>query len=111
MSPEIEAPQGRVQIAVDGTNVGDRSGDEVVPLYLCDDYSFVTTFEKSLRGFDRIHLKPGETRTVRFTLVPEHLALFDRHEQWAVEPGRFTVMVGASSDDIRLEGSFHIRDG
>jgi beta-glucosidase len=111
ISPEEQAPQGRIQVSVDVTNTGERAGDEVVQLYLRDDYSSVTTFERSLRGFERIHLDPGETQTVRITLLPEHLALFDRNEQWAVEPGRFTVMMGASSEDIRLVGAFHIRDG
>jgi len=110
VSPAIQGPQGRIELAVEVTNAGDRAGDEVVQLYLRDDYSSVTTFEKSLRGFERVHLAPGETRTVRFTLVPEHLALFDRNQRWTVEPGRFTVMIGASSEDIRLEGSFHISD-
>jgi beta-glucosidase len=83
----------------------------VVELYLRDDYSSVTTYEKSLRGFERIHLEPGEMRTVQFTLTPEHLALYDRNGQWTVEPGRFTVMVGASSEDIRQTGSFQISAG
>jgi beta-glucosidase len=111
VSPESQGPQGRIEVTLDVTNAGDRAGDEVVQLYLRDDYSSVITFEKTLRGFERIHLSPGETRTVRFTLTPEHLALLDRNGQWTVEPGRFTVMIGASSEDIRLEGAFHISDG
>jgi beta-glucosidase len=73
-----------------------------------DDYSTVTTFEKVLRGFTRVSLAPGETKPVRFTLKPEHLALYDRSGRWTVEPGGFTVMVGASSEDIRLRGKFTI---
>jgi beta-glucosidase len=75
---------------------------------LRDDYSSVTTFDKVLRGFARVRLAPGEKQSVQFTLTPEHLALFDRNSRWTVEPGRFTVMVGASSDDIRLRGNFTI---
>jgi len=68
----------------------------------------VTTFDKVLRGFARVRLAPGETRPVAFTLEPEHLALYDRSNHWTVEPGRFTVMIGVSSEDIRLRGHFII---
>jgi beta-glucosidase len=108
ITPREQGPQGNIEIAVDITNTGPREGDEVVQLYLRDDYSSVTTFEKSLRGFERVHLQPGERRTVKFTLTPEHLALFDRDQHWTVEPGRFTVMIGASSEDIRVKGVFEI---
>ena len=83
-----------------------RAGDEIVQLYLRDDYSTVTTWEKELRGFARVSLAPGETKTVKFTLTPEHLALYDRAGRWTVEPGGFTVFIGASSDDVRLQGRF-----
>ena len=80
----------------------------MVQLYTRDEVSSVTTYEKNLRGFQRIHLKPGETQTVHFTLVPEDLKLWNRAMQHVVEPGDFTVMLGSSSDDIRLRGSFTI---
>jgi len=53
-----------------------------------------------------VALAPGETKTVSFTLTPEHLQLYDRSNRWTVEPGRFTVFVGASAADIRLTGNF-----
>ena len=59
-----------------------------------------------LRGFARVPLTPGETRTVHFTLTPGDLQLYDHDNHWTVEPGRFTVMIGASSEDIRLRGNF-----
>ncbi len=65
---------------------------------------------KTLRGFARVPLVPGEKRTVSFTLTPEHLALFGAFERWMVEPGRFTVMIGASSEDIRATGTSTITD-
>jgi beta-glucosidase len=111
IEPPRQGPQGQVRISCDVTNTGGRAGDEVVQLYLRDDYSSVTTFEKMLRGFARIHLQPGETRTVGFVLSPQDLALYDRNGQWTVEPGGFTVMVGASSEAIKLEGSFQIVEG
>ena len=81
---------------------------EVVELYTRDLVSSVTTYEKNLRGFDRIHLKPGETKTVTFTLTPDDLALWDREMHFVVEPGAFKVMIGASSEDIKLTGEFEI---
>jgi beta-glucosidase len=95
-----------IDVSCEVTNTGARTGDEVVQLYLRDDYSSVITYEKVLRGFARVALAPGETRAVKFTITPEHMALYDRNGKWTVEPGRFTVWVGASSDDMRLEGAF-----
>lgn len=97
---EIDSSED-VTVSVDVTNVGDRRGDEVVQLYLRDDVSSVTTYEKVLRGFERVSLAPGETRTVSFKLTPKDLSLYDRCNQFVVEPGLFTIMVGASSEDIR----------
>jgi beta-glucosidase len=108
ISPERTGANSSIEVTCDVTNLGARAGDEVVQLYLRDDYSSVVTWEKELRGFARVALQPGETRTVKFTLTPEHLALYDRDNHWTVEPGRFTVMVGASSEDIRLRGNFTI---
>ena len=92
ITPTEQGPGGKIEVACDVKNIGAREGDEVVQLYLRDDYSSVTTYEKVLRGFERVRLKPGETKTVRFTLTPEHLELFDRNDHWVVEPGRFTVI-------------------
>jgi beta-glucosidase len=90
------------------TNAGQRRGDEVVQLYLRDDVSSVVTYEKVLRGFARITLEPGETRTVRFVLQPSDLMLLDRQMKWVVEPGTFTVMLGSSSEDIRASAQFEV---
>jgi beta-glucosidase len=106
--PGSATPAPTIQVTCDVTNAGARAGDEVVQLYLRDDYSSVTTFERELRGFVRVSLAPGETKPVAFTLTREHLQLYDRHDQWTVEPGGFTVMIGASSEDIRLQGKFVI---
>jgi len=97
---------GKVTVTCRVTNDGSRDGDEVVQLYLRDDYSSVVGFEKQLRGFERIHLRKGETRELSFELGQRHLELFDANGNWTVEPGRFTVQLGASSEDIRLEGGF-----
>ncbi|HEX3146214.1 MAG TPA: glycoside hydrolase family 3 C-terminal domain-containing protein, partial [Pyrinomonadaceae bacterium] len=98
-----------VTITVDVTNTGSREGDEVVQLYTRELVTSVTTYEKNLRGFERIHLKPGETKTVSFGLARDDLALWDRQMHFVVEPGKFKVMIGSGSEDIRLNGEFTVR--
>ncbi|MDR1707553.1 MAG: glycoside hydrolase family 3 C-terminal domain-containing protein [Prevotella sp.] len=90
------------------TNTGDCAGDEVVQLYTRDVISSVTTYEKNLRGFERVHLKPGETKEVSFTLHPRDFELYDIHNEWVVEPGDFDIMIGASSEDIRLKDKLSV---
>lgn len=98
VSPDRIGPAGTLTVSVDVENVGEKAGDEVVQLYLRDLVGSVTTPIKALKGFERIHLEPGQKETVTFTLGPEHLALLDRNFDWVVEPGTFEVMVGGSSE-------------
>lgn len=109
LSPEEQNAQGEIQISVDIANTGKRKGDEVVQLYLKDKVSSVTTYEFDLRGFERVSLNPSEKKTVKFTLKPDDLALLDKNMNWTVEPGEFVVMIGSSSQDIRLQKSFLIK--
>ncbi|WP_345955772.1 glycoside hydrolase family 3 N-terminal domain-containing protein [Mucilaginibacter sp. PAMB04168] len=92
-------------------NVSNREGDEVVQLYLTDDVSSVVTANKQLKKFSRIHLKAYEDKSVEFLLNEEDLQILDMNMKWVVEPGSFSVMVGASSADVKLTGSFSIGDG
>ncbi|WP_228099158.1 glycoside hydrolase family 3 N-terminal domain-containing protein [Pedobacter sp. MC2016-24] len=105
---EINA-QADIQISVDVKNTGSRKGDEVVQLYLKDLVSSVTVYESVLRGFERVKLAAGETKTVRFTLHPDDLALLDKNMNWTVEPGKFEVMIGNSSEDIKLKKEFTVK--
>src|SRR2546423_12808412 len=98
----------KVTITCDVTNSGTREGDEVVQLYTHELVTSVTTYEKSLRGFERIHLNPGETKTVSFTLGRDDLALWNRQMHFVVEPGNVKVLIGSGSEDIRLTGQFEI---
>lgn len=107
-APEI-LPSDSVEVSVKVRNNGDRAGSEVVQLYLEDVISSVSTPVKQLRGFAKVALQPGETRTCTFTLRPEDLALYDQDLRRVVEPGQFRVMLGASSEDIRLRGEFRVR--
>jgi beta-glucosidase len=75
----------------------------VVQLYVRDKVSSVITYDSQLRGFERVSLQPGETRQVTFSLKPEDLQILDRNMNWTVEPGEFEVMIGSSSQDIRLK--------
>ena len=98
----------RFTVSCDVKNVGDMDGDEVVQLYLDDADSSVVTPPLLLKGFKRVHLKAGEKTRVSFPLDETHLKLMDIRYEWTVEPGRFRVLVGAGSRDLRLEGEFTV---
>jgi len=108
ISPKIQNPVGEINITVDVQNIGHVSGDEVVQLYINDEVSSITTYTKELKGFKRISLNPNEKKTINFVLTPDHLKLLDRHYEWVVESGMFEVMIGNSSEDIRLKNEFEI---
>ena len=91
------------------TNTGKRAGDEVVQLYVNDPVASVTQPVKSLRGFKRVSLNPGESKKVTFTLSANQLAFYDRQMNYVVEPGQIKLMLGSSSADIRLQGQFDIK--
>jgi beta-glucosidase len=95
-------------VQVDVSNTGSRPGDEVVQLYLRDEVGSVTRPVRELRGFQRITLQPGQTRTVRFTLGPDDLAFYDQQLRRVVEPGFFTLWVGTSSADSRSSARFEV---
>jgi beta-glucosidase len=97
VSPQSIGTGGRAEVTAEVVNTGARAGDEVVQLYIHQKVASVTRPVKSLRGFERVRLEPGQRRTVRFTLGPDHLSLVDRNMKWTVEPGVFEVMVGNSS--------------
>jgi beta-glucosidase len=97
-------PGGEARVTLDVNNTGDRAGVETVQLYIHEKYAPVSTPVKQLRGFERVALKPGETKTVTMKLTPEDLQLLDIDMHWRVVPGDFEIMVGKSSADIPLQG-------
>ncbi|MEC0127198.1 glycoside hydrolase family 3 N-terminal domain-containing protein [Paenibacillus pabuli] len=97
--PEVIGPDGEAEVQVEVTNTGSVAGNEVVQLYITDVSASVTRAEISLKGFRKIHLEPGQTRTVTFPVQKEHLELIDSRLQPVVEPGEFRLMVGSSSRD------------
>jgi beta-glucosidase len=92
------------------SNTGPVAGDEVVQLYLRDRVGSVVRPVMELKGFQRVHLLPGESRELRFAINRESLAFYNYSLQQVVEPGWFDVMVGASSADVRLRESFELLD-
>lgn len=105
---DVRVEGDSVRVSVDVKNVGGRAGDEVVQLYLRDEQASVVTPFMQLKAFQRVHLTSGESRRVEFVLTEEHLRVLDTSLNWRVEPGWFTVMIGASSQDIRQRTRFRI---
>ncbi|MBS1792283.1 MAG: glycoside hydrolase family 3 C-terminal domain-containing protein [Acidobacteria bacterium] len=108
IAPARQTAAGTVTVSFDVKNTGPRAGTEIAQLYTRDVVSSVITYEKNLRGFARVALEPNETKTVTFTLGREDLEMLDAAMRWTVEPGMFKVMIGASSEDIKLNGEFEI---
>jgi beta-glucosidase len=110
LSSDRLAADGSLEVTLDVRNVGDRDGDEVVQLYVRDVEPRHPAPIRALRGFERVHLRKGERKPVRFTLVPARdLAYYDEEKTaFAVEPGTFEVEVGASSGDLRLRGRVRV---
>ncbi|MCD7937500.1 MAG: glycoside hydrolase family 3 C-terminal domain-containing protein [Tannerellaceae bacterium] len=108
VSPRKHGIAGTIHVSVDITNTGKRKGDEVVQLYVRDLLSSVIGYDSQLRGFERVTLEPGETKTVYFTLTPGDLEMLDKDMHWIVEPGEFEVLVGSSSQDIRVKETFEL---
>ena len=110
ISPKVITPNETATVTLKVTNTGDMAGDEVVQLYTRDVLSSITTYEKNLAGFERVHLQPGETKEVKFTIDRKHLELLDADMKWVVEPGEFVVMAGSSSEDIRQTTVLNVED-
>jgi beta-glucosidase len=100
---------GHTRLSVDVENSGSRSGVETVQLYVHERFTPVATPVKQLRGFARITLNPGETKTVSFTLGPEDLELLNQEMRWVVVPGTFDIMIGSSSADIALKETLEVK--
>jgi beta-glucosidase len=95
------SPTDSVDLEIEVTNTGNLPGDEVVQLYIHDELATVTRPIKALKDFRRICLQPAETQNVRFTITPDKLALLNQQMAWQVEPGRFEVMVGGNSVEVK----------
>ena len=104
------SPNENQTVSIKIKNTSNRTGTEVVQLYISDVFSSVVTARIQLRGFKRVALEPGEEKRVDFILFPDDLALWNKDVERVVEPGEFKVLVGAASDDIRQEASFTVKE-
>ena len=109
LAPDTIGPEGTTHVSVDVTNTGSVRGDEVVQLYIRDEVSSVTRPVKEMRGFRRISLDPGQTKTVEFPLGFEELSFLNRDMHRVVEPGTFKIMVGGNSVDL-IETTLTVAD-
>lgn len=94
---------GKAVLRFQLTNTGKIAGEEVVQLYIHDEVASVARPLKQLKGFQKLMLKPGESKEVRFTVDNDMLSFYDSNLNWTAEPGTFKLMVGSASDDIRLQ--------
>jgi beta-glucosidase len=97
-----------LQISFDVKNIGSVAGDEVAQLYTCDEYAEFPRPVKELRGFTRVHLLPGEKKHIRFDLPVNMLAYYGEGLKLVLEPGTVKILVGSSSEDIRLQAEFEV---
>ncbi len=109
INPQKITLQEKVNISVDVKNIGRYKGDEVIQLYIKDIVATVARPIKELKGFKRIILEPEEKKTVNFTITSGDLVFYDINMDLVVERGIFEVMIGSSSEDIRLKGSFEVK--
>ena len=104
-APQLDAaemgPDGTVTASVTVTNTGNRSGDEIVQLYIHDIYASSTRPVKELRGFCKVHIPAGESVTVAFPITREELSFYNHDLQWVCEPGDFEIMIGPNSRDLQ----------
>jgi len=110
IKPQIVNSLEPVEISFKIKNVGKLSGEEVVQLYIHDEIASLERPVKELKGFKKIYLNPGEEKTVKFILYPEQLAFYHEFMRFVVERGNFEVMIGSSSEDIKLKGNFQVKE-
>ncbi len=109
IDPQVKA-DGTLDLSFQVTNTGERDGEEVAQVYVRDEVYSLLRPVQELAGFHRLALKVGETKTVHFTMRADQFAFLDVDMKWIVEAGQMTVRVGASSEDIRLTGTFQIEN-
>jgi len=91
---------GTLQVSIDVKNTGKVAGKEVVQMYLGNKVNSVTTPVMALKGFDKIALEPGEKKTVKFTVMPDDIAIWNTEMQRVTESGKFDIMIGRSAEDV-----------
>lgn len=102
VTPDKTGPQSQATVTLEVTNTGKIAGDEIVQMYIRDEVGSLTRPVKELKGFTRLYLKPGETKTVQFAITPDKLSFLNEDMKRVVEPGMFSIMVGPSSESEKL---------
>jgi beta-glucosidase len=110
-STRMDARRGRVMVSADVTNTGSRAGDEVAQLYINDPVASISQPVRRLRGFERVTLQPGQTKTVRWTLSRNDVGFYDNSGRFVVENGRINVFVGNTSSQSDNRASFTVTGG
>lgn len=108
ITPEKVNSLEKIEISFTLKNTGSREGEEVVQLYIHDQVASLERPVKELKGFKKVYLRPGEAKKITFILYPEQLAFYDEFMRFIVEKGVFEVMIGSSSEDIKLSGTFEV---
>ena len=108
LNKEKMKPGETIDVSFEISNVGRYDGEEVVQLYIRDDFASLTRPVKELKDFRKVFLKRGESKTIHFLINKDKLSFYNQQLQWTAEPGTFEVMIGAASDDIRLHHSFEL---
>ncbi|MCS7239638.1 MAG: glycoside hydrolase family 3 C-terminal domain-containing protein [Candidatus Bipolaricaulota bacterium] len=109
IEPKEVPAEGEIRVSFILKNVGERAGEEVVQLYIGQEGRSVTRPIKELKGFARVALKPGEAKLISFIIPMDILAFYDQKMNLVIEPGAITIMIGSSSEDIRLTGTVVVR--
>jgi beta-glucosidase len=110
LSSTSMGPDGKITLSFTLANTGKAAGAEVVQLYLRDPVASIVRPLKELKGFQRVALKPGEAQTLSFTIDRETLSFYGRDLKWGAEAGKFELMVGSASDDIRLKQTIELTE-
>ncbi|HEY0040514.1 MAG TPA: glycoside hydrolase family 3 N-terminal domain-containing protein, partial [Flavisolibacter sp.] len=110
LSDSIMSSGKEIKVSFTLTNTGKRAGEEVVQFYIRDNVASVVRPVKELKGFEKVYLRPGESKTILFTIDREKLSFYNNDLKWTTEPGSFKLMIGTASDDIRLEKPFGLID-
>ena len=110
IEPQVISKTGTCVVRADISNTGSREGDEVAQLYIQDEHSSTVRPHMELKGFSRVHIEAGESKTVDFEVGWEELCFCGPDYEWILEPGTFKIMVGGSSTDLPLTGTLEVEE-
>jgi beta-glucosidase len=110
LSDSVMSAGKNIEVSFTLTNIGKVAGEEVAQLYIRDNVASLVRPVKELKGFEKVALKPGESKIIHFTIDRDKLSFYNQKLEWKAEPGTFTLMIGTASDNIQLQSSFQLVD-